>query len=813
MEKKIFDGKQRISRINKEANNKKWFKEQIDSFDEYNLVGDLSNFNNLFGSVTNTDYRSLKVNYDLFNNKINKDDFEYICKPFGDGVGELPAEFTNKDIISGKIKALIGMEARRPFSWKIVATNPEATTRREQEEVELLKQYINNTILAPIQQEIEQKYAEESKGRELTQEEQQQIQQKISEELKSRTPKEVKKYMEREHQDPAEILSQQIIEYLLEKQDIRTKFNLGWKHGLISGREIFWVGELNGEPVIRVINPLRFNCDSSNEGLYIEDGEWATYRTYMLPSEIVSYFGSELTPKEIDDIYDNYSKGESLEYSDFNFSDLSTLSGQTGIRVLHCEWKGLKAIKFLTTIDLETGEEYEDIVDETYQLNPEAGDLSIRTEWIPTKYEGYKIGKDIYVYMREVPGQNKDLDNLYNCKLSYVGAYYDDTNSSSTSLVDRMKYYQYLYNIIWYRIELLIASDEGKSMLLNTNMIPTTSDLSLEQWMYYLKVNKIGLLDPTEEGNKGGSDVTQGVKEIDLSLISDIRKYMELLEYIERRCGESVGITKQVEGQIRNNELVRNTQQALTQSANILEPYFEIHNNIKRNVLQSLIEVAKATYSNYQPKYLNYVLDDMTRRMVEIDYDLLDNSSYAIFISNSAKSAEALETVKQLSHAAMQNQLIELSDIITIMNASSSKEAEEILKVAEKERVERQQAQQSQQIQAQQQEAQAQREFEEQRMLKEHEYKMEEIRLKGDYDLQKQAMLSVGFNEDKDLDKDGKPDVLEIYKAGVDTEIKQRKQLLDEKKFEENKKQFNKKMLIEDKKVQTQLLKNRVKNR
>ena len=57
-----------------------------------------------------------------------------------------------------------------------------------------------------------------------------------------------------------------------------------------------------------------------------------------------------------------------------------------------------------------------------------------------------------------------------------------------------------------------------------------------------------------------------------MSLVSDIQKYQMLLEYIERRCGESVGITKQIEGQIGSNEAVRNTHQALVQSANILEP-------------------------------------------------------------------------------------------------------------------------------------------------------------------------------------------------------------------------------------------------
>ena len=183
----------------------------------------------------------MKINYDLFNNRINKTDFDYVCSPFGSEIGELPADFSNKDIISGKIKALLGMEMKRPFSWKVVATNEEATTRREQVEFGKLKEFVISNIMTPIRTQIEQKYEEQNKGRKLTQDEQEKVKQQVEQELKSMTPPEVKKYMEREHQDPAEALSHQILEYLIQKEDVKMKFNKGWKHGLISGREIFWV--------------------------------------------------------------------------------------------------------------------------------------------------------------------------------------------------------------------------------------------------------------------------------------------------------------------------------------------------------------------------------------------------------------------------------------------------------------------------------------------------------------------------------------------------------------------------------------------
>ena len=805
MSESIFNNTQRLTRAQKEANDKKWFKDQLKSLNKISFsTGSMFGLTNLGRGIS--DYRRMKVNYDLFNNVINKADFEHVCYPFGKEAGELPADFTNKDIISGKIKALLGMEMRRPFSWKVVATNTEATTRKEEEEFSKLEDFVVNSIIAPIKQKIELEQAQALKGQELTTEEKQRIEQEVAQKLKTMTPQEVKRYMAREHQDPAEVLAHQLLQYLIQKENIRMKFNKGWKHGLIAGKEIFWVGIVNGEPILKVVNPLNFDYDKSSEKDFIEDGDWACYEMSMTPSEIAKYFGSELTNVELDELYESYNNTNSLPDAAFTFRE-DGVSVNLGIRVIHAEWKALKPFKFIYGIDPETGEPYEDIVDESYKMNIEAGDYKEETVWIPTKYEGYQIGNDKFAMLREVPGQHKDLTNLYECKLSYIGSTYDNLNSSTTSLVDRMKYYQYFFNILWYRIELLIGSDDGKSLLLNANLIPKSSGMDFEKWMYYFKVNKLGLLDPTEEGNKGNQNIGEAAKEIDMSLVSDIQKYMQLAEYIERRCGESVGITKQIEGQIGSEDAVRNTQQALVQSANILEPYFDIHNLIKRNVLQALIETAKVAYSELQPKSLSYVLDDMSVAMLTPDYELLENSTYGLFVSNSMKADETLQTMQQLSHAALQNQQVELSDVLMIMNSESTQEAEELLKVAEQNRAEREQAMQQQQMQSQEQQAEAQRNWEREKMDKEHEYRMAEIDLKGEKDIQKQVILSMGFNENKDLDKDGMPDVLEVAKFDLDANIKQRKQDLDEKKLEQQKKEHEDKKALEEKKIKAQVAK------
>ena len=190
MDNRATQKDQRMSRAEKEANKKSWYKQKIRLLDTHSNRTAYG-----FGGVS--EYHRMKVNYDLFNNIIDLRDFEYVCKPFGAETGELPAKMVNRDILSNKIKVILGIEMKRPFDYKVVAINSEATTRKEQEEFKRLKEYVVNSIIAPLRKQLEVQSQQENQGKELTPEQRQQIEKQIDEQLKAMTPEEVKVYMER----------------------------------------------------------------------------------------------------------------------------------------------------------------------------------------------------------------------------------------------------------------------------------------------------------------------------------------------------------------------------------------------------------------------------------------------------------------------------------------------------------------------------------------------------------------------------------------------------------------------------------------
>lgn len=761
--------KERLSYRDKYKDKQQWFKDNIDRISEQ--------------SLRREDKLRMKVNYDLYNNIINQEEFSHVCKPIGEKVGALPLEMQNRDIVSGKIKTLLGMEMQRPFTYKVFSTNPEATTEREKKEFEMIRQHVIDMIMLPIQQQVEQQKQQElmalqaqaqqdpsPEGQQQIQEQAQQIEAQAQEQVKQMTPFEIKKYMQREYQDPAEVLCSQLLEYLKHKCDIKNKFSTMFKNALLTARSIMYVGIMDGEPDVWVVNPMRFNFARSADCENIEDAEWAVCEYKMSPSQVTRYFSKDLSDNDLEDIF-AYSRKFNLDHeaqaSDL-FFEMDNELEDDDITIYHCVWKSLRKIGFLTFID-ENGQEQEILVDEHYKLEEDIGDIRIEWEWIPEVYEGWKIKSltDIYVQMRPVPGQFKDIDNIRHCKLPYYGTVYDNYNSLETSLMDRLKYYQYLYNIVMYRLELLMASDKGKKLLMNINNVPDSLGIDMHKWQYFVESSPYIWFNPSEEGNQT-QDANTVAKVMDMSLVSDIQKYMQLAEYIRQQCGKSVGITEQVEGQIGQYEAVRNTNQALIQSSYILEYYFVTHDRCRTNILMALLETAKVCYSQEQPRKINYILDDLSKQTINVDPAVLDNSTLGIFVSSSTKAEQTKEIIQQLAHAALQNQTVEFSDIIAIMNSESVPEATEMLKAAEQRRNELQEAMQKQQqehemqMQQQQQEA-ANQQFE---MQKELMVLREEERRKTE--LVKMSLMGASYNPDHDGDEDGVNDFIELSKLELE---------------------------------------------
>tara|TARA_R110001592_G_scaffold5517_3_gene30376 strand:- start:47562 stop:50090 length:2529 start_codon:yes stop_codon:yes gene_type:complete len=714
-------------KLGKSKKGKKWGKACIDELEKVT-------YSDMTSHGRSSRHRK-QINYDLYNGVLDQGDFEYVVNPYGFSRDEFPANLQHYDIISPKIQLLLGEEIKRPFNFKVVSHDPDSISKVEETRKEMLMEFLYSVLipkeeLMQMQQQGQQQAAAQQQGGQeqgTPSPEEEQMQQ-------PQTPAQIEKYISYEYQDVREKQAQSILEYLVRQQNIENKFNQGFKDALISGEEVYWVGDVAGEPVLRVCNPLDIRVILDPDSPWIDDAQSIIEERWLTLSTVLDEYHEYLSPKEIDTLERGWTQtdgnmekgGLNYPHSEFNIINydakgtfdpdkIRSYRRDGMIRVIQCEWKSMRKVGFMKFID-ENGMEQQDIVDEIFEVpdyaekNKESNEwmfdgVSLKWEWISEYWEGTKIAEDIYINIKPKENQRRDMDNPSVVRSGYVGYIYNERNSESISLIDRMKPYQYLYNIIYYRTELAIAKSKGKVALMDISQIPSSEGWDVSKWMYYLESVGVMFINSREEGNRSQqAPQFNQFQSIDLSMGNYINTHVQLLDQIKNEVGELSGVSRQRQGQVQTSELVGNTERAVIQSSHITEYWFYNHSEVKRKVLQALVDVAKMTWRS--GKKIQYIMDDMSRVFMTIEGDDFSNTNYGIFVSNSSKDDRALDQLRNLAQSALQSGITNFSDVADILQSESIGEIRRKLKEGEAQLQQRNQEQQQAEQQAQQQQAQ-----------------------------------------------------------------------------------------------------------
>lgn len=441
------------------------------------------------GGNSTSYYGELQTYYNLYNSIFDEKDFKSITNPFKveDGFPATPHDF---NIIRPKVDLLIGEETKRPLNFRVIRTSQEATSEMQEKEKQMILQYIEAAITARMSPEEAQQFQEQLQSGEIM------------------PPEQIAKYMDKEYKDIVENTAYHSLTYLREKLDLDNEFIKGWKDGLISGREIYYVGVLNAEPYAERVNPICFSYDKSPDLEFIEDGSWCCRKMRMPITEVYDRYYDKLEEKDLDKLEEMIGSTPGRNLGDRSPVDMGIQlriydnpifegSGKSLVNVWHCCWKSFKKIFYVTTTD-EAGQSQINIVDETYQ--PVGNEVSVESDWIIEVWEGYRAGSDLYFGIQPIEYQHVSIDNPNSQKLPYCGAIYSNTNSKPRSLVSILKPLQYMYIVLWYRLELAIARDKGKVINMDITQIPKSMGISPAKWMHYLSSVGVNFINPYEEG-------------------------------------------------------------------------------------------------------------------------------------------------------------------------------------------------------------------------------------------------------------------------------------------------------------------------
>lgn len=753
---------------------KDWRKDNLDHADRYSFYHNEGVRKSLKNKI---------INLNLYNGILDQNDLTEVVNPHHMEASYIPDKIPHNPIIVPKVDLLVGEEIKRRFDWSVVVSNSDAISEKEEKKKEFLMQ--------KLAEMLEQNYKDD--------------------ELKAKMD-ELGKYMKYSWQDLREKMANQILKHYWQELNFAEKFSKGFKDALIMAEEIYMVDISHSEPTMEKLNPLKVHAVRTGNSDKLEDASVIIMIDHKSPNQLIDEYFDELKPDEVDYLteYCTTSKGQYsddwnnhtlirdsqdsiyaqadayntilgfVEMNGHNFGSNYT-DGEGNIRELKVRWKSLRKVKQIQFYD-EYGETQHRFESEEYMTDKNRGEEET-IFWISEGWEGIKLGKDIYLKMRPLPVQYVKANNPSRGHLGIIGQIYNTNQGKAVSLVDRAKNFQYMYDAIFDRLNKAISSNYGKIMELDISKIP--ANWEIEKWMHFAVVNKIAVIDSFKEGNHGastgklaGNMNTQGGRVMDMETGSYIQQHIQLLEFIKMEMGELCGVSKQREGQIENRETVGGVERSVNQSSHITEYWFMQHEKVKLRVLEAFLETAKVALRDMDNKKVQYILDDQTIEILNMEGESFAEADYGILVTNTPKTIELEQAIKQYAQAFIQNGG-SMSTIMDIYFSPSLMDMRRKLENAEEEMAQRnsQQAQDQNKI--------AQEELQHNRELEEAKLKLEDTKNIRDNET-KRYVAELGKQIDTVEIDDGIEDPLDRDKFELDAEKSRNDYLLKIKALQQD---------------------------
>lgn len=670
----------------------------------------------------------MKINYDLLNGILYMKDVANVLNPNEASSLVVPDKIQHYPIMNSKINVLRGEESARVFDWRVVVTNPTSISQIEENK--------RKEFFEAIRQIVEDTSIDDNEA--------------------NRQAQETVSFYNASWQDLRERQANELLGHYYKDQGFAAIFNRGFVDAMVCGEEIYQCDIVNGEPMLIRLNPMKMRVFRSGYSNRIEDADVIIYEDYWSPGKVLDYFYDDLSAKDIAKLdspeWDGAGQptGAAGNYDDsFGFIPAYAISGEDGVlvkdglfeqhhsllhdslelydgsfgsqlcpydaagnvRVIRVYWKSRRKIKKVKWYDSKTGEEQFGFFPETYKINEELGEEET-IFWVNQAWEGTKIADDIYVRMRPRVVQYNTINNPSRCHFGIVGTIYNLNESKPYSLVDMMKSYNYLYDAVHAKLVEQLAVNWGK--LLELDLAYKPADWETEKWFHFARVNHVLIKNSFNEITKGPAtgklvaglnNASKGVVDADWG--SNIQFYVTLLEAIKTAMSDLVGISRQREGQISNRETVGGVERATLQSNYITNWLFLEHDDTKRRVLSVFLETARAAMKGRNLKF-QYILDDKSLKVLDIDGDDFALSDYGLVVDNSNDTQKLNSQIESLAQAAIQNGILDFATIMRLYSSRSLAEKTRMVEQAESDARERQQQQAQQQLQAQQQIAEMQ---------------------------------------------------------------------------------------------------------
>ena len=357
----------------------------------------------------------------------------------------------------------------------------------------------------------------------------------------------------------------------------------------------------------------------------------ATTRTKLLYSQYFEQYpdGCEKLTKEERELF----KKEAINIAETN---------NNLFEVWHVVWRG-EARRGIVTYTTEMGIVSQKVVDEDYELNEEAGDISVEWKYEQQIYEGYRIGNR---YSAVYPIKARPILYQRENKLPYNGVMEILPLMGKFSIIKLITPYQIMRNIISYHREMVIAKNKMLILLLPESLVASDT----EDKIYKMAADGVLLVDDSEDTT---AQKTSNIRMLNANLGTYISELTNLMEAIKQEAREMVDMNMQRYGEIAQSAGNGTTQEAIARSSMGSVIINTVFDEVRRRDYQRDIDYAKFAF--IEGLEVSYFDDTYKQRYLSLDVNSFTNTMASVICKNDQKEQEKIQQLKQWAFSAAQN--------------------------------------------------------------------------------------------------------------------------------------------------------------
>ena len=695
-----------------------------------------------------------------------------------------PATMRNYDIMSDIIRRYVSEYFKGIHEFIVGANNPEIVLKKNIK----LKEKIAIMAQQAFKQEFEKRWAE------MQQQAQQQgtpVEQLNPQEAMP-DPEQFLKDFEDNYIDDESKQGQDLLDYIRSITE-DTLIYLSAFFNYCSLGECYTYSDIRGNTIHKENIPVLEAYPIPNSNFFIEDHDMFAHRMLMSYNQIIDMF-DEVLSKEDREFLDRYysTTNASNTHTQFLYSQYFeafpaacekfgekerelfrnesvqiAADNNNLFEVWHVVWRGEARQGILTYVN-EMGFTTTRVVEEDYQLNPEAGDINIDWAYEPQVYEGYRIGTR---WTGVYPIKARPIAYQRNGKLPYNGIMEVLPMFGKFSIIKLITPFQIMRNIISYHREMVIAKNKMLILLLPESLIAGDE----EDKIYKMAAD--GTLVVNDEEDNTGQKMAQ-VRLLNANLGDYINQLSQLIEQIKMDARELVDMNMQRYGEIAQSAGSTTTQEAIARSSMGSVIIVAMFDEMRKHDYQRDLDFGKLAYADgLQTTFFD---DKHNRRYLSLDVNSYIMSEYGILVKNEQKELDKINQLRQWAFSAAQNGDLDMAiAAITGENVTQIKATvEKFMELKRKHETDMQQAEQ---------------------MLKQEELqnKLAEIQAKGEEDRKTQELKYQYELQMKYLDVD-----MSLLAPGEESAARDRLSQLSE----ENKTRIsNEKLSLEREKLQANI--------